>query len=199
MDVPAEAIAGVRAGQARWEQAIADLTDADVAGPSSLPGWTVGHLLTHIARNADSVVRRLDGAARGEIVDQYPGGAEGRRTDIEAGAGRSAGELVADVRATDAAVIASVEAMPDDAWDRPTRNVSGEVQPARAVLFSRWREVEVHLVDLGRGYTTADWPDELMAAWLPGALSNLAERCDHRALIAWIAGRAGPPEVAPWE
>ena len=29
------------------------LTGAQVAGPSRLPGWTRGHVLTHLARNAD--------------------------------------------------------------------------------------------------------------------------------------------------
>ncbi len=43
-------------------------------GPSLLPEWSDGHVLTHLARNADSVVRRMEGAARGELVDQYPGG-----------------------------------------------------------------------------------------------------------------------------
>jgi len=28
--------------------------------------------------------------------------------------------------------------------------------------FRRWREVEVHLVDLGIGLTPADWPQELV-------------------------------------
>jgi Mycothiol maleylpyruvate isomerase N-terminal domain len=33
--------------------------------PSRLPGWTVGHVVTHLARNADGHVRRLEGALRG--------------------------------------------------------------------------------------------------------------------------------------
>jgi hypothetical protein len=32
---------------------IGRLTDADARGPSLLPGWTRGHVLTHLARNAD--------------------------------------------------------------------------------------------------------------------------------------------------
>lgn len=73
-------------------------TDADVRAPSMLPGWTRGHVLTHIARNADSIARTLSGALRGEIVARYPHGPDGRNADIEAGAGRGVTELIADVR-----------------------------------------------------------------------------------------------------
>ncbi len=38
--------------------------------PSLLPGWTRGHVLTHIARNADSFVRVLEAARSGR--DRHP-------------------------------------------------------------------------------------------------------------------------------
>ena len=56
--------------------------------PSLLPGWTRGHVLTHIARNADSFVRVLEAARQGEVVTQYEGGVAGRNAAIEAGATR---------------------------------------------------------------------------------------------------------------
>src|SRR5262245_7826701 len=31
----------------------------DVSQPGRLPGWSIGHVLTHLARNADSMVRVL--------------------------------------------------------------------------------------------------------------------------------------------
>ena len=74
------------------------LGDGDVRRPSRLPGWTVGHVLAHVARNADSHRRRTEGAAVNEVVDQYPGGYAGRASEIEAGAGRPASELIVDVR-----------------------------------------------------------------------------------------------------
>ena len=77
MGKPERDIDGCRVSHQRLEQAIAALTDEQVSRPSRLPDWSVGHVLTHIARNADSVTRRLQGAARGEIVDQYPGGLPG--------------------------------------------------------------------------------------------------------------------------
>jgi maleylpyruvate isomerase len=198
MTRPTPFIDGCRVSHATLEQHISGLTDEIARQPSLLPDWTVGHVLTHLARNADSVVRRVEGAMRNEIVDQYVGGPEGRASEIEAGARRGAAELIADVHTTNAAVDALLASAPDDIWGRPSRPVGGGEQPITQVVFSRWREVEVHLVDLGLGYTPARWPQGIVDAWLPGMLTRLGERADHNALLAWALGRGGPPELIPW-
>jgi maleylpyruvate isomerase len=191
-------VAGCQQSHATLDAAVADLSDADVRQPSLLPGWTIGHLLTHIARNADSVVRRLEGAIRDEVVDQYVGGPAGRAEEIDTGANRSAADVIDDVRRTNAAVDEICAGMPDEAWSRLTRGVSGKESPASAVVFSRWREVEVHHVDLGRGYLPAQWPRELVNAWLPELLAGLPGRADPAQLLAWTLGRAPAPTVASW-
>lgn len=177
---------------------IAGLTDTQARAASRLPDWTVGHVLTHIARNADSVVRRLDGAARCEVVDQYPGGYAGRAADIAEGAGRPAAELVADVRDSALRLEERCATVPREAWDRPTRDVSGAERPAHTMLFTRWREVEVHHADLGLGYTAADWPQDLVAAWLPRELVRLPKRTDPNQLLAWVIGRGPAPVPGNW-
>ena len=93
-------VEGCAAAQAALLEDIADLSDDVARRPSRLPDWTVGHVLTHIARNADSLVWRLEGAAKGALRDQYPGGLAQRSRDIEEGAGRPAVELVRDVSET---------------------------------------------------------------------------------------------------
>ena len=50
---------------------------ADPSAPSLLPGWTRGHLLTHIAGNARSFLRQLEGAESGHPAQRYPGGDRG--------------------------------------------------------------------------------------------------------------------------
>ena len=57
---PWETLTGwAAAGQQRVEQAAAALDPAQVAGPSRLSGWTRGHVLSHLARNADALVNLL--------------------------------------------------------------------------------------------------------------------------------------------
>jgi maleylpyruvate isomerase len=184
------------AAQASLEADLVGLDDATARSPSLLPDWSVGHVLTHIARNADSVVWRLEGAARGELRDQYPGGLEQRRDDIEAGAWRPAGALVSDVRNSAAAVVQAVAELPDEAWDAPSRTARGVVEPSRDVVFSRWREVVVHHGDLGLG--PVPLPPALVATWLARELPRLGERTDAAALLAWIIGRSDAPDLAPW-
>lgn len=198
MSVPEVELAGCREAHRRLDEAIAGLTDAQARQPCRLPGWTVGHLLTHLARNADSVVRRLEGAERGEIVDQYPGGFEGRAAEIEAGAHRPAAELLADVAASSARCDEVAARLAPEAWTRTTRAVGGAEAPASFLAFTRWREVEVHHVDLGLGYEPAHWPPGLVERWLPQLLEQLPGRTDPAGLLAWTIGRGPAPELPDW-
>jgi maleylpyruvate isomerase len=189
-------VVGCAAAQTALDAALGELDDATARRPSLLPGWSVGHVLTHIARNADSVVWRLEGAARGELRDQYPGGLTQRKADIEAGAGRAAPALAADVRQTSAAVEQVMAELPAAAWDAPSRTSRGVVESSRDAILSRWREVVVHHGDLGLGPVAL--PPELVDVWLPRELPRLADRTDPARLLSWIIGRGAPPELAAW-
>jgi maleylpyruvate isomerase len=195
---PTTEIDGVRAAHRKLAAALDDLSEDVIRTPSLLPGWSVAHVLAHLARNADSVVRRLQGAIDDVVVDQYVGGKAGRAAEIEQSAQVPVAELVGYVRRSADAVDRIVDQVPDHAWDRVSRAASGDEYPARYVVYSRWREVEIHLVDLGLGYQPDDWPDDLLARTLPGLLEDLPGRTDPRQLLAWITGRAGPPELADW-
>jgi maleylpyruvate isomerase len=69
----------------------------------------------------------------------------------------------------------------------------------------RWREVELHHVDLGLGYLPADWPQPYVDRELSISLKLLPERLDtdgQRQVLAWLVGRAsgaGDPELTPWQ
>jgi maleylpyruvate isomerase len=198
--LPTELIEGVRAAHGRLHATLADVTDETVRLPSRLPGWTVGHVLTHLARNADSVVRRLTAAADGRTIEQYAGGDAGRAAEIEAGAGRPAAEQVADVLTADAAVDRLVTDLPAEVWARPVlRSGSGGTVPAERLLYSRWREVEVHHVDLDLRYTPTDWPAELVALMLPDLVRGLADRADPATLAAWALDRGPAPLLTSWD
>lgn len=191
-------IIGLQQAHARLFERLSGLTD-DVAGrPSLLPGWTVAHVMAHVARNADSVVRRLEGAARGEIVDQYPGGARARAAEIEASAGMPAAALVDDVRTTGLAVEQVASRLTVDAWSRLTRSLDGRLLTAATVLGGRVREVELHHADLGLGYEPGDWPADFVQDLLRDALHELPARTDPAVLVAWITGRGPAPVLPPW-
>ena len=96
---PEAAIELCRAAHARLIARVEQITDEQVRSPSRLPGWTVAHVLTHLARNADGHVRRLEGALRGEDVQRYPGGPAQRDGEIDEGARRCTVDIVADLDA----------------------------------------------------------------------------------------------------
>jgi maleylpyruvate isomerase len=198
MGVP-EDIVACAASHARLLTAVQGLTDAELRAPSLLPDWSVGHVLTHLARNADSVVRRLVAAVEHRQVPQYEGGAEGRAADIEAGAGRPADVLLADLVDSCRAVDDLLPVIGAEVWDREVLAGNGPATvPAARLVYSRWREVEIHHVDLGRGYRPEEWPPELVKRVLPDLLEALPDRTDAAALMAWAIGRGPAPELAPW-
>ena len=166
----------VQLSHARLAHTLATLTDADARRPSLLPGWTVGHVLTHLARNADSHVRMVEGAIGGEVADQYPGGNAQRAADIESGSRRPAADLVDDVLTSAARLEAVWELTPDDLWRTGRGRVVTGIWPLADLPFRRWREVEIHHVDLDLGYRWDDWPDAYVEAELHRALAGLAAR-----------------------
>lgn len=196
--MPEIEVEGCRRTHAKLATTIADLTDEQMSLPSLLPGWTVGHVLSHVARNADGMSRRIDAAIRGEMVEQYVGGVDGRTAEIEAGAARKASAIVADVISSAERLESLFTSMPEDVWAKPVRTVAGGEHPVSLLPFRRWREVEVHLVDLGLGLTPANWPPGLVGIALPRLVATLADRCDHGALMAWALGRGPAPELRPW-
>jgi maleylpyruvate isomerase len=193
---PALLVEGCRAAQAVLLEDLAGLDDEAARRPSLLPGWTVGHVLTHIARNGDSLVWRLEGAAVGELRDQYPGGLEQRAGDIEDGASRPAAELLRDVEKTSRDVERVMADLSPGGWDAPSRTSRGVVETSRDAALSRWREVVVHHGDLGLG--PVPLPPALVEVWLPRELPRLAERSDPAELLSWIIGRGEPPILTPW-
>lgn len=187
-----------------------DLGDDQVRQASLLEGWSVGHVLTHMARNADALRNVLEAAGRGEQGQMYPGGMEQRNADIEAGAGRSAAALVADVRTASWALEQCWAGLPGEAWAITGTSPAGP-RPAVDVPFLRCREVEVHRLDLGLGYTLEDWPADYVAEDLrrmtmlwasrrPMGMTvvpDAAMRAGDRLRLAWLLGRAEIAGVGP--
>ncbi|MEU6815029.1 maleylpyruvate isomerase family mycothiol-dependent enzyme [Streptomyces sp. NPDC046860] len=141
----------VREATDRLLSAASALDNAALAEPSRLPGWTRGHVLAHVARNADALVNVLGG--RPMYVS-----AEARDSDIERGAPRPLDVQLTDVRDSAARFDAAGSAPGD--WNRVVELRNGVTDVAARLPFRRWAEVELHHVDLGIGYELEDLPAE---------------------------------------
>ncbi len=178
--------------------------DATARRPTRLPGWTVGHVLTHLARNADGHARRLEGALQGEDVPRYPGGTVQRDREIDEGSSRTAEELLQDLDESSRRLEAVWARSEEAGW--PNAQLLGADRfPTTGSPMRRLREVEVHHVDLGLGYEVTDWPDEYVEWDLPSTLARvprrlLGEKDAHR-LLGWLTGRTATlegVELGPW-
>lgn len=158
------------------------LTDAEVAGASRLPAWSRGHVLAHIARNAESQINLLTWARTGVETPQYPN-AQARVDGIEAGAERPQAQQLVDVTETANRLAAYAADMPADAWLRTVRWTSGAEAPAARVMWSRLREVEIHHVDLDAGYAPVHWPDAFTLRLLRGTVREFGDRADVPAML----------------
>ncbi len=154
---PTSDSAEIEAATSRLLDTARTLSDADVLAPSRLPGWSRGHVLTHVARNADSLVNRLTTAATGVDIPQYPS-QEARDAGIEAGATRPIDEQVRDLEESHQRFANAVRTVPAANWANDMRWMSGDTRPASKILDARLREVAIHHIDLDAGYTASDWP-----------------------------------------
>jgi maleylpyruvate isomerase len=193
MSEPTAYLLALRASTADLIQGLQALqwSDADLAEPSLCAGWTRGHVLAHIARNAEGIADTLAGALRDEIVERYPGGWDARNAAIDEGAGRSVAAQVADVRDTAERLDRVLGAVGEvGGWGKPT----AEDQTAESWVYRRWREVEIHRVDLASDYTPDRWPPAFVTAELPQAAESLAKRADGAVLVTVTADGSLAPE-----
>lgn len=167
----AELAAGAEGAFGRLCCSVASFSDADVRAASLLPGWSRAHVLTHLARNADGQRRMLAGALRDEVVAQYAEGDEGRARDIETGADRSRAAVVEDLIWSHAAMIGVWAQLGPAQWERATAARVGQ-RPAWRSVWARWREVEIHHIDLRVGYGPSQWPEGFVSRALPRVLAD---------------------------
>jgi len=196
MEAASHSLARVEEATGRLLTSAGKLDDDQVREPSALPGWTRGHVLTHIARNADGMVNLLAWARTGVPAPMYASAAA-RAADVEAGSGRRAADLAADVHDSAQAFAAAAAAMPDQAWGAAVRALHGPPFPAIGVLERRLSEVEIHHVDLAAGYSPADWPADFVAAALPRVAASFTGRDDAPSLLVWADGTPGSFPVGP--
>jgi maleylpyruvate isomerase len=198
-------LGAVAAATDRLLVTVAGLDAATARRPSLLPGWTVGHVITHIARNADGMVRLVEWARTGRPTPMYPS-VESRSQEIEAGSGRSPADLLGDVQISATRLGVALELLAtagDDALDRlvvfgPPRPGQAPDTPARSLPFARLRELEIHHVDLGLDYRPSSWSPDFVERTLlyvhsrSGAVDVIGDPAE---VLAWRIGRGAGPTV----
>ncbi|MFI1863328.1 maleylpyruvate isomerase family mycothiol-dependent enzyme [Streptomyces jumonjinensis] len=163
---PQRDLASVREATERLLTAVASLDNARLAAPSRLPGWSRGHVLAHLSRNADALVNVLEGRPMYES-------ATAREKDIERDSGRQLDIQLADLHDSDA-LLRAVAGLPAD-WNRTVELRNGVTDTAARLPFRRLVEVELHHVDLDAGYELTDLPEEFVRR----EIGFLAERFRH--------------------
>jgi maleylpyruvate isomerase len=182
---PSADLEALRGATRRFLLSVERLSDDDVHGRSRLPDWNRAEVVTHVARNADGIRGMVEGATRNEVVAMYPGGLEQRADGIAAGRNERASVLLADVRRASDNLAESFGKLPDDAWDRV--GMASVQRTMRELPWVRWREVEMHHLDLDVGYDASDWPVPFVSSALREIFSTFPQRRspqrprDHRA------------------
>jgi maleylpyruvate isomerase len=181
------------------------LSEEDLRGPSALPGWTLKHLLAHIASNADALSNLVQWARTGEPRPMYASSGQ-RAADIEAGASRPRQRLLDELRRSAENLTSGLEVLNEQAWANEVVTAQGRTVPATEIPWLRAREVCVHAVDLDTGVSFADLPESFLDVLIEEirvkrGLTSLPV-APLPTLAAYLAGRPHPlldaQELGPW-
>jgi maleylpyruvate isomerase len=198
------AVDEIDAASDRLLDAVSALPDDALRAPSALPGWTRGHVVTHVARNAEALLNLLHTAATGQHRPMYPSMAA-RNDAIQAGSGRGTEEIAQDLAVAAAEFSDAARSMPLEKWNEEVTLITGRVIRARWLLPARMREVEFHHVDLDVGYTPANWDLGFVRACLDEYVASMSGRegmpdltlraTDGRSPDVWAVRGAGVPQL----
>lgn len=198
MTKPEARLEQVYGATALYLQDVDRLTADDVAADTVLPGWSRAHVVAHVALHALGSSRALMGLAHGHPLPIYDSD-EKRDHDIEITSKLPVDELRELSFDACGRFKASCEAIheSDATWDSLVeRTPRGMVYTADGVIDTRWREVEIHHVDLGVGYSPADWSPAFTAyihdevTWDRGDTVDLSGiEGDTAGIAYWLLGR----------
>ncbi|MGL5827158.1 MAG: maleylpyruvate isomerase N-terminal domain-containing protein [Nocardioides sp.] len=156
-------LAQVETATQRYLRTVAGLPDERFSTSSILPGWSVAHVIAHVASNATGITRAIRAAVAGDPHPWVYQTNASRDAEIDERAAWPVQKLRAlNVDSTGALRAAFAECPPDKWGVLLPRVIDGPPWSVADWMGARWREVEVHHTDLGVGYTPADWSNEFV-------------------------------------
>ena len=170
-----------REGTARLLAVVDELGDEDLRGPSTLPGWSRAHVIGHLARNAEALVRLATWAQTGVETPMYAD-REQRAAEIERSAALPADTLRAQLADTATALDTALTRLTAARWEAEVRSALGRAIPAAELPWMRIREVWLHAVDLNTGGRMDDLPAEVVDLLLDDVTTALSAKDDCPAL-----------------
>lgn len=184
---PAGSLALARRGTAYFARKLNELSDADLYGPSLLPGWTRAHVAAHAGYNARALARLAEGARTGVRLPMYASAAA-RRAEIELGSTLPARALRNLFDHAEVHLNVEWRDLADAEWDAAAEGIA-----LRDTPWMRAREIWIHAVDLDNGGSFLDFPPDLLARLVPElAAAAGVDRLPEGApadLARWLSGR----------
>ena len=189
------------AGTELFARAVGALPDDALCAPSALPGWSRAHVVAHVARNAEALIRLATWARTGVETPMYPS-REARAADIEASSQKPVDVLRAELVSTAADLDAALAALDEKTWQAEVRSALGRPIPAAEIPWMRVREVWLHAVDLDAGVSVSEIAPDVVDTLLDDATGMLsgAEGCPSALLAPTDRDRTwplGPATDAP--
>jgi len=201
-----DALAWAELGNELVLKAAAGLTDDDLRAPSSLPGWSVGNLVAHVAANGDALLNLVTWAKTGVETPMYSSPAD-RAQGIAKGDTLTAAEAQAWLTSSISALAEGFDSLTPEEWSNEVVTAQGRTVPATELPYMRSREGLIHAVDLGAA-AFADLPEDFLAALIEdicgkrGLSTDELPRGAKAEVAAWLAGRPNDlvdaPEIGAW-
>lgn len=168
-------LAQTRLGTAFFRRALAKLSDAELAGPSLLPGWSRRHVVAHAGYNARALARLVSWAATNTPTPMYAS-PEAREEEIRVGATLNPEALrnLVDHAAIDLDV--RWRDLPADRWNTTVVTAQGRDVPVSETVWMRSREVWLHAVDLDSGARIQQVPTVVLTRLLSDIHQAWAKR-----------------------
>ncbi len=172
---PAVTVSWMQQGTAHFLGAVERLDDADFALAGPLPGWSRAHVIGHVARNAEALVRLASWARTGVECPMYES-REQRNAEIESTATLAPESLRRLFVDTSAELDAALAAFDERTWTATVRSALGRVIPASEIPWMRSREVWLHAIDIGADLEFAEFPFGMVDLLLDDTTGALSAR-----------------------